>query len=112
MKIIKLTDVFFQSKSYPRLMTICLIILHVFEKNLWSEPSTFPSESCFVDFERPTFAHPIYFKFFQFSTKKYSFSKSMQILRKLAPQLPLHSLLGPLAPLEFKKNFVRFLAST
>ena len=35
----------------------------------------------------------------------------MQILRKLAPQLPLHSLLAPLAPLEFKKLFVRFLAS-
>ena len=54
---------------------------------------------------------PIYFKFFQFSTKKYSFSKSMQILRKLAPQLPLHSLLAPLAPLGFKKIFARFLAS-
>ena len=35
----------------------------------------------------------------------------MQILRKLAPQLPLHSLLAPLAPLGFKKIFARFLAS-
>ena len=35
----------------------------------------------------------------------------MQILRKLAPQLPLHSLLAPLAPLGFKKKIVRFLAS-